>query len=109
MPLSLWLPPTLAWFAAGVLALVLLAVSPEPAPAWGWIAAALPIGLTLPFMFLQRPAAYTLAMLGSVGYAGFALMESIANPATRGWAAALAAVSLLALFLLLPAVRATRD
>jgi hypothetical protein len=47
-------------------------------------------------------------MLGSVGYAGFALMESIANPTIRGWATALAAASLLALFLLLPAVRATR-
>ncbi|MEJ2602481.1 MAG: hypothetical protein P8172_04200 [Gammaproteobacteria bacterium] len=108
MPLSLWLPPTLAWLVAGALALALLAVSPEPAPAWGWIAAALPVALTLPFMVLHRPASFTLAMLGSVGYAGFALMESIANPTIRGWATALAAASLLALFLLLPAVRATR-
>lgn len=108
MPLSLWLPATLAWLAAGLFALAVLANGGESTAIWAWLAAALPVGLTLPFLFLQRPAAFMLALLGSAGYAGFALTESIANPQTRGWAAALAAVSLLAFFLLLPVVRATR-
>lgn len=108
MPLSLWLPATLSWLVAGVLGLVLLGLGQPDAPAWAWLAAALPVGVTLPFMLLRRPGAFVLALLGAVGYAGYALMEAVANPPVRGWAVALAAASLLALFLLLPVVRAAR-
>ena len=109
MSLLLWVPATLAWAAAGLLALALLALGPGSAPAWAWVATALPVGVTLPYMLLQRPASYMLALLGSAGYAGFGLMESIANPTVRVWAALVAAVSLLAFFLLIPVVRLTRN
>lgn len=109
LPLTLWLPATVAWIAAGVLSMALIAASPGTAPVWAWIAAALPVGLTTPFMLLRRPASFLLALLGSAGYAGFGLMESIANPPARSLAATLAAVSLLAFFLLVPVVRITRS
>ncbi|WP_405239381.1 hypothetical protein [Lentisalinibacter orientalis] len=109
LPIALWLPATAAWVAAGVLSMALLAAGPGTAPVWAWIAAALPVGLTLPFMLLRRPDSFLLALLGSAGYAGFGLMESIANPPARLLAATVAAVSLLAFFLLVPVVRITRS
>lgn len=109
LPLTLWLPPTLAWIATGVLSMALVAAGPGPAPAWAWVAAALPVGLTTPFMLVRRPASFLLALLGSAGYAGFGLMESIANPPARVLAATTAAVSLLTFFLLVPVVRITRS
>jgi len=109
LPLGLWLPATLAWIAAGVLSMALVAAGPGTAPVWAWVTTALPVGLTTPFMLIRRPASFLLALLGSAGYAGFGLMESIANPPARPLAATVAAVSLLAFFLLVPVVRITRN
>jgi len=109
LPLTLWLSATLVWFCSGVLSMALLAASPAAAPVWAWVTAALPVGLTTPFMLLRRPASFLLALLGSAGYAGFGLMESIANPPARLLAATVAAVSLLSFFLLVPVVRITRS
>lgn len=109
LPTGLWLPATLAWVAAGLLSMALLAAGPGAAPAWAWIATALPVGLTTPFMLLRRPDSFLLALLASAGYAGFGLTESIANPPARLLAATVAAVALLAFFLLVPVVRITRS
>lgn len=106
---ALWLPAAIAWLATGAVGLALIAAGPAPAPLWLWVTAALPVGATLPFMLAGRPAAYLAALFGSIGYAGVALMETIANPTVRPWATALAAVSVLAFFLLIAVVRAQRE
>ncbi len=108
MPLRLWLPAVLAWLATGLAGLGLIAAGPAPAPLWVWVAAALPVGATLPFMLAGKPNAYLAALFGSIAYACVALTEAVANPAVRPWAAGLAAGSLLAFFLLIAVVRAQR-
>ncbi|MEM7612536.1 MAG: hypothetical protein AAF270_12700 [Pseudomonadota bacterium] len=83
---------------------------------WLWDAratlhiAAWPI-LLAPFPLLVRgllePSrnAWLLALLATVGYATLGVMDAIANPASLVLAATLAAMSLIAFFGLIPAIR----
>ena len=70
-----------------------------------WVLLLAPFGALLPGMLSPARNSWLLALLATVGYASVGFMDAIANPASITAASVLAAASLIAFFLMIPAIR----
>lgn len=94
-----------AWLALAAVTVYWL-VAALASPHWSvWLIVMVPYPALLPGLLKPTRNAFLLALLATVGYAMLGIMDAIANPAGLVAASVLAVASLMAFFLLIPAVR----